>query len=871
MVLRGFLAAVAFAVAISAVSFWLQMRSGQAQTNVDYDQSVLHAVDLVLQSEINAETGQRGYLLTSNPAYLAPYQAGTAAVRGDIALLQSLLPDNAANRAAMLALNTQSSVKLAEMARTIALDKTLGFGAAQDLVDNNSGQKALNQIRELLGQLSTAYGGKVVLQRQEAQSLMRRTSAALLASGLVMAGLMFWACRRIFQDVRRLTIEQKAVLKANETLYLAKQSGGIGTWDWDILRDRMTWDDWMCRLYGVDPESECATAQFWSSLLHPEDRAAAERAIADALAGIRKFDVGFRVVWHDGSVHHIRATGTVTRKGTGEALRMVGVNWDVTAQFVQNLALQEATTRMVLAADSNGIGIWEWDILHGTVDWDSRTRQLFDVDPAVQTVTYELWKSRLHPEDHDAAVQALASAAAGSSRFDTRFRTVWRDGSVHEIRSVAEVKGDADGTVLRMLGVNWDVTKEMMENIALKVATERLQLAADGGEIGILELDLRNNSMVADEWACRIFGIAYSPGIAVPADIWKLRVHPEDRARRDQALQDAIDRVAPFALEYRIIRNDGIVRHLKCSAVISRDAAGQAIRNTGSVQDITPRKQIEEALAKTAKELAVKAVALAENAQELKRSNEELSQFAAIASHDLQEPLRMVASYTQLIATRYKGRLDKDADEFIAYAVDGAKRMQGLIKDLLAYSRVGTNGVDLRCTASTAALTGALWNLEGAIAESGAVVTHDVLPAVLADASQLTQLFQNLVGNAIKYRGAGIPHIHVSATFAAGRWRFDIKDNGLGIETQHFERIFGMFQRLHGVDEYSGTGIGLAICKKIVDRHGGVIGVHSAPGAGSCFYFTLAPTPGAPKLGAPKPGAPTQAPRENQALPVLGH
>ena len=217
--------------------------------------------------------------------------------------------------------------------------------------------------------------------------------------------------------------------------------------------------------------------------------------------------------------------------------------------------------------------------------------------------------------------------------------------------------------------------------------------------------------------------------------------------------------------------------------------------------------------------------------EELNRSNEELGQFAYIASHDLQEPLRMVASYTQLLSRRYKGKLDADADEFIAFAVDGASRMQRLIQDLLAYSRVGTKGQDLLDTSSEDALQQALVNLRGAIEESGALVTHDPLPAVLADEMQLIQLFQNLVGNAIKYQRPGIPRVHISAARNGGKkWTFSVKDNGLGIDPQYFERIFGMFQRLHKREEFAGTGIGLAICKKIVERHGGSISVESQPG-----------------------------------------
>jgi light-regulated signal transduction histidine kinase (bacteriophytochrome) len=201
----------------------------------------------------------------------------------------------------------------------------------------------------------------------------------------------------------------------------------------------------------------------------------------------------------------------------------------------------------------------------------------------------------------------------------------------------------------------------------------------------------------------------------------------------------------------------------------------------------------------------------------------------------------MVASYTQLLSRRYKGKLDADADQFIAFAVDGASRMQRLIQDLLAFSRVGTNGKKLLETSSEEALQLALVNLRGAIEDCGALVTHDPLPSVLADEIQLTQLFQNLIGNGIKYQNPGVPRVHISASKNGGnRWTFSVKDNGLGIAPQYFERIFDMFQRLHKREEFAGTGIGLAICKKIVERHGGSISVASQPGQGSTFSFALA-------------------------------
>jgi len=267
--------------------------------------------------------------------------------------------------------------------------------------------------------------------------------------------------------------------------------------------------------------------------------------------------------------------------------------------------------------------------------------------------------------------------------------------------------------------------------------------------------------------------------------------------------------------------------------MLSPLGSAEGILVTAAIRDISVRKKTEEALKHQE--------ALKRRAAELTRSNDDLQQFAYIAAHDLQEPLRMVASYTQLLAKRYKGRLDSDADEFIAYAVDGAHRMQLLIGDLLAYCRVGTTGKIPHQICSGTALEKALLNLKGTIQESGGVVTHDPLPMVMADGAQLIQLFQNVIGNAIKYRSAESPRVHVSAekNDANHEWKFSIRDNGLGIDPQFFEKIFVMFQRLHGREEFSGTGIGLALCKKIAERHGGRMWVESGAGRGSTFYLAL--------------------------------
>jgi light-regulated signal transduction histidine kinase (bacteriophytochrome) len=276
--------------------------------------------------------------------------------------------------------------------------------------------------------------------------------------------------------------------------------------------------------------------------------------------------------------------------------------------------------------------------------------------------------------------------------------------------------------------------------------------------------------------------------------------------------------------ETRRLRKDGTLVDVSLTLSPLRNGQDHSEGISLIARDITESKRITRELEQRTKEL--------------ERSNAELEQFAYSASHDLQEPLRMVASYVQLLQKRYKGKLDSDADDFIAYAVDGATRMKRLINDLLAYSRAG-RGKPAKPVKVTSALDWALSNLSLVVEESGATVTWDPMPIVVSDESQLGELFQNLIGNAIKFRGAEPLKIHVGAMREGGEWLFSVRDNGIGIEPQYFSRIFLMFQRLHGRQEYPGTGIGLAICRRIVEHQGGRIWVESTPGDGTTFFFTM--------------------------------
>jgi len=350
------------------------------------------------------------------------------------------------------------------------------------------------------------------------------------------------------------------------------------------------------------------------------------------------------------------------------------------------------------------------------------------------------------------------------------------------------------GAVAVVPGIDWFVVTEL-SNVDAFATSRRAYLILGGGMFAFVVLMM----WVSAEW---LEGLVLLPV---------------------ERLRDGVERIRQGDLTHQIesVRNDEI---------------GQV---AGAFNQMTA--ELSELYASLERKIAERTEQLEEQTTELARSNAELAQFAYVASHDLQEPLRMITSYLQLLERRYQGQLDQDADDFIAFAIDGATRMQQLIRDLLAYSRVGTSNQSFAAVDCQVILKQVLDNLQMAIRESGAIVIYDELPTVMADPTRLSQLFQNLLANAIKFRSVRTPQIQISARHLSQpkEWLFAIADNGIGIEPSYFDRIFLIFQRLHTRTEYPGTGIGLAICKKIVDRHGGRIWVESTVGQTTTFYFTL--------------------------------
>jgi PAS domain S-box-containing protein len=431
------------------------------------------------------------------------------------------------------------------------------------------------------------------------------------------------------------------------------------------------------------------------------------------------------------------------------------------------------------------------------------------------------WEMLLHPEDFGKFNDNWTESLRTGETFETEYRFKRAADGIyrwHLARAVPVY--DAEAQILKWVGTCTDIEEKKREAEAFAARAAIVEAADDA----IIGEDLEGNIVTWNGGARRLYGYSAEEAIGQSA---ALLIPPEMPGELPEILKTIRGGETMEHHETVRVRKDG--KRLDVSFTLSpiKDGQGKITGIAGIARDITEAKQAEA---------------------DLRRSNAELEQFAFVASHDLQEPLRAMAGTVQILQRRYQGQLDARADEIITHAVAAVTRMQTLVSDLLAFSRLNRHGDSFALTDFTAVLRDVSANLEVAIAESGAVITCDDLPEVMADASQMRQLLQNLLSNSIKFRGQQSLQIHISARREENKWLFSIRDNGPGIEPQYFERIFVIFQRLHTRDEYPGTGIGLAVCKKIVERHGGRIWLESEEGKGTTFFFTIADAPAERKL-----------------------
>jgi PAS domain S-box-containing protein len=428
------------------------------------------------------------------------------------------------------------------------------------------------------------------------------------------------------------------------------------------------------------------------------------------------------------------------------------------------------------------------------------------------------WAEQLHPDDRDRVRTEWANATIRGDRFDIEFRIRRADGVFRWFRTRAVPLRDRSGEIVKWFGSNTDFDDYKRALASTAQAEERFRLVVEAAPNAMLMVDRERHIVLINRRGEELFGYTREELIDKPVETLvptQLRdVHPH---LVDAFLRAPVARPMGVGRELFGQRKDG--SQVPIEIGLNPLELPEGRYTLASIIDVTERKRVDDTL---------------------RRSNADLEQFAYIASHDLQEPLRMVANYTDLLAQRYRGKLDEKADKYIHYATDGAKRMQRLVADLLAYSRVGSQGGRLHATASEAVVRSVVQSFGPLIRETGATVQiGSPMPAVLVDEGQLFQLFQNLIGNAIKFRSAAPPRVEINALARDDRWVFSVQDNGIGIDTRYADRIFQMFQRLHERGKFDGSGIGLAIAKRIVERHGGRIWLDSTPGVGTTFFFTL--------------------------------
>src|SRR5882672_2163192 len=522
-------------------------------------------------------------------------------------------------------------------------------------------------------------------------------------------------------------------------------------------------------------------------------------------------------------------TGFLRHHDSADWYGVVSSFTDITAQRNAESALRESEERYRRTFELAGSGVAHIGLDRKFIRVNRRLCEILGY-PEHELIVMT-GRQISHPEDLDVINKERAKLYAGEiDHLRVEKRYLRKDGSTVWVAFSMVVERDAGGKPMYEIAIFDDITERKRAEEAVRESEERFrsltQLSSDWYWEQDAEFGLKFMSRRMSE----------RTGLNASAFIGRKRWDQPalNLSEADWAAHRAqLERHEPFR-DFEMERQNpaGGTRWIAVSGEPIFDARGRFTGYRGVGSDITERKQAEAELKRAHNDLAQKA-------DELQRSNAELEQFAYVASHDLQEPLRMVSSYTQLLGKRYGERFEGDAKEFMHYIVDGAARMKQLIEDLLAYSRVGTKGKEFKPVSVEAPLRKAITNLRAAIEESSAAVTWDPLPTVDADEVQLAQLFQNLMGNALKFRGQSVPRIHVSAAERDGAWQLSVADNGIGIEPQYFERIFMLFQRLHTMGDYPGTGIGLAICKKVVERHGGRIWVSSTPGEGSQFQFTL--------------------------------
>ncbi len=610
-----------------------------------------------------------------------------------------------------------------------------------------------------------------------------------------------------------LDVEREKLTYIQQRLILAAEAGQVGIWDWDVVENNLIWDERMYQLYGISGETFKGAYEAWEAGVHPDDLEHVRQGIQDALNGIADFDTEFRVVWpEDRSIHLIRAKAIVIRDADGKAVRMIGTNWDTTQEREMS-----RETQMIL--DNVPAYIFY-------KDYNNKILRLNQSSADVMGLPVNQIEGHQTEEFYDPGM-AAKYLADDREVFESRKpklgiveELILKDGTRGWMKTDKIPIADDDGQFNKILVVATDITALKRAEEDLANSQRRLDLAVKGGGVGIWDWeDVRTGDLW---WSERVYEILGFDRDEIDPTIEKFQelIFADDRKRVMEKFEAALKSDVAYDCKFRMMTKNSTHRWCQAQGEVIRNAANEPIRMTGTIVDIH-----DQELAR----------------QDLERSNTELEQFAYVASHDLQEPVRKIIGFTQLFEDKYEGAVDAEGQSYIKYIVDGANRMQTLIQDLLQYSRTGQQELHLERVNVADVAREAIFDLQDIIEKLDAEVHIGELPDIAIHRSMIRQLFQNLIGNSLKYHGDGKPRIEVEAQKNGRAWIFSIHDNGIGVDVEFAEQIFKIFQRLHGRTEYSGTGIGLALCRRIIEKHGGHIWLdcENESKVGATFKFTL--------------------------------
>jgi len=813
----GFGAAILSLLGAAVISYRALVSSNQSQVSVRHTDQVLEELQELLLASENIESSSRGFALTGDNSYIESFERNILREAQTEKSIAELTGDNLEQQRRVLALKNLLAQKVRFSESVIDLRRAKGMEAAATLIGRGQGQQIMGGTQDLVHGMQDEEQRLLSVRGEAASRQLEYTKIVLVLGslvGLLTALVAEWSVRH--ENVQRGHTEE--TLRDSEEKYRMLVDGvsDYAIFMLDLRGQIVSWNAGAEKVKGYKAE-EIIGCNF-SCFFPPEEikRGRPEELLRLTAISGRQEEQGMRVR-KDGSRFLANITFTAMRDRDGNLQGFSEFSHDLSESKESGTkyrGLLEAAPDAMVVVNQNG----EIVLLNVQAEKQFGYRRDELVGQKVKNIIPEGFAERLIADGTRSAAEALAQQIGTGIELSGRRK----DGSEFPIEIMLSPLESAEGILVTAAIRNISMRKDAETHLAqmegryrglLEAAPDAMVVVNQVGEIVLLNVQAEKQ-----------FGYRRDELVGQKVK----NIIPEGFAERliadgTRSASEALAQQIGTGIELSGRRKDG--SEFPIEMMLSPLESAEGILVTAAIRNITVRKDAD--------------LHLVQKVEELNRSNEELQQFSYVASHDLQEPLRMVASYTQLLASRYKGKLDADADEFIDFAVDGCNRMQTLIQDLLAYSRSGTDGKALQKRSSEDALNNALKNLSGTIAESGAVVTHDSLPVITTDDTQLEQVFQNLVGNAIKYRGTAVPTVHISARKDLDEWTFSVRDNGLGIEAQYFERIFILFQRLHGRMEFKGTGIGLAICKKIVEGLGGRIWVESQVGKGSTFYFAL--------------------------------